>query len=49
MVPGKGNDSPPSVLAWEIPWTQEPGGLWSTELQRVVRNLATKRQLQISG
>ena len=24
-----------SILAWEIPWLEEPGGLQSTELQRV--------------
>ena len=24
-----------STLAWEIPWTEEPGGLQSTGLQRV--------------
>ena len=24
-----------SVLAWEIPWTEEPGGLQSVESQRV--------------
>ena len=24
-----------SILAWEIPWTEEPGGLQSPELQRV--------------
>ena len=24
-----------SILAWRIPWTEEPGGLQSTELQRV--------------
>ena len=24
-----------SILAWEIPWTEEPGGLLSTGLQRV--------------
>ena len=24
-----------SVLAWRIPWTEEPGGLWSTGSQRV--------------
>ena len=24
-----------SIPAWEIPWTEEPGGLQSTELQRV--------------
>ena len=24
-----------SILAWKIPWTEEPGGLQSMELQRV--------------
>ena len=24
-----------SILAWEIPWTEEPGGLQSKGLQRV--------------
>ena len=24
-----------SVLAWETPWTEEPGGLWFMESQRV--------------
>ena len=24
-----------SIFAWRIPWTEEPGGLWSIELQRV--------------
>ena len=24
-----------SILAWEIPWTEEPGGLWSMGSQRV--------------
>ena len=23
------------ILAWEIQWTEEPGGLWSMKLQRV--------------
>ena len=27
-----------SILAWRIPWTEEPGGLWSTGLQRVKHN-----------
>ena len=27
-----------SILAWGIPWTEEPGGLWSIELQRVRHN-----------
>ena len=25
----------PSILAWEIPWTEEPGGLQSTGLQEL--------------
>ena len=24
-----------SILAWRIPWTEEPGGLQSTGLQRI--------------
>ena len=24
-----------SILAWEIPWTEEPGGLQSTGSQRI--------------
>ena len=24
-----------SILAWRIPWTEEPGGLQSVELQRI--------------
>ena len=35
-----------SVLAWEIPWTEEPGGLWSMGLQRVLLNLVTSQQQQ---
>ena len=31
-----------SILAWRIPWTEEPGGLQSLELQRAGHNLATK-------
>ena len=27
-----------SILAWRTPWTEEPGGLQSTELQRVEHN-----------
>ena len=41
-IPGEGNDNPLSILAWEIPWTEEPGGLQSVGLQRVRYNLATK-------
>ena len=31
-----------SILAWESPWTEEPGGVQSMESQRVGRNRATK-------
>ena len=31
-----------SILAWEIPWTEEPGGLQSMGSQRVRHDLATK-------
>ena len=30
-----------SILAWRIPWTEEPGGLWFMRLQRVGYNQAT--------
>ena len=33
-----------SILAWRIPWTEEPGGLQSMGSQRVRRDLATKQQ-----
>ena len=32
------------TLAWEIPWTEELGRLWSRGLQRVRHNLATEQQ-----
>ena len=36
----------PSILAWRIPWTEEPGGLQSMGSQRVRHNLATKQEQQ---
>ena len=33
-----------SILAWEVPWTQEPGRLQSMGSQRIQCNLATKQQ-----
>ena len=36
-----------SILAWGIPWTEEPGGLQSMGLQRVRHDLATKPPPQI--
>ena len=41
LIPGLGNPleegmaTHPSVLAWRIPWTEEPGGLQSMGSQRV--------------
>ena len=35
-----------SILAWEVPWTEEPGGLHSMGLQRVGHNLVTKQQIE---
>ena len=32
-----------SIRAWEIPWTEEPGGLQPMGLQRIGHNLATKQ------
>ena len=34
----------PSILAWEIPWAEEPGGLQSMGSQRVRHDLAAKHQ-----
>ena len=43
-IPGLGNPleedlaTPSSVLDWKIPWTEEPGGLQSMGLQRVIHD-----------
>ena len=39
---GKEMETHSSILAWEILWTEEPGGLQSMGSQRVRHNLATK-------
>ena len=33
-----------SILAWEIPWTEEPGGLQSIESQRAGHNWSNLAQ-----
>ena len=40
----KGMATHSRVLAWEIPWTKEAGGLQSLESQRFRHDLATKQQ-----
>ena len=34
-TPGEEMATCSSILAWKIPWTEEPGGLQSIESQRV--------------
>ena len=36
--PGTGNGNPPSILAWKIPWTEDPGMLQSKGSPRVKHN-----------
>ena len=38
----KGMATHSSILAWRIPWTEEPGGLQYIMSQRVGYDLATK-------
>ena len=46
----KGTATHSSILAWRMPWTEEPGGLQSMELQRVghVAAAAAAKSLQSS-
>ena len=37
-----------SILAWRIPWTEEPGGLQSTGSQRVGHNGTERRSLHFA-
>ena len=52
-IPGSGrppavvNGNHSSVLAWEIPWTEEPGRLQSVGLQRVRRDGAHTERKEI--
>ena len=33
-----------SILAWKMPWTEEPGGLQSMRSQRIKHNIVTEQQ-----
>ena len=35
-----------SILPWQVPWTEDPSGLQSMELQRAGHDLVTKLQQQ---
>ena len=37
-APGVGNGNHCSILAWEIPWTEKPGGLKCVGLQRIIHD-----------
>ena len=37
-----------SIPAWEIPWTEEPGGLQSMGSQRLGQDLVTKQQQNLA-
>ena len=37
-----------SILAWRIPWTEEPGGLQSMGSQRVRYDLVTEHEYTVS-
>ena len=41
---GGGHATHPSVLAWKIPWTEQPGGLQSMLSQRAGHDWATEQQ-----
>ena len=42
----KGLASHSSILAWRIPWTEEPGGLQSMGLQKVKSDWASNKHFQ---
>ena len=39
-----GTATPSSILAWRVPWTEEPGGLQSMGSERVGHDRVTKGQ-----
>ena len=46
---GKKMETHSSILAWEISWTERPGGLWSMGLQRVRHDLAIKSEREMAA
>jgi len=47
-LPEEGMATHSSILAWKIPWTEEPGRLWSMGSPRVGHNLVTKQEQQFT-
>ena len=49
---GEEMETHPSILAWRVPWTEEPGGLQSIGLHRVGHDgndLAQAQRLPVAG
>ena len=44
--PGEENGNPLCILAWKIPWMEEPDRPQSLRSQRVTHDLVTKQQQQ---
>ena len=42
--PGEGNGNPLNILAWRIPWAEDPGGLQSVGFQRVGHTWVTNTE-----
>ena len=48
LIPGSGrsprvgNATYYSILAWKIPWTEEPGGLWGSRELGITEHVCTK-------
>ena len=38
-----------SIIAWEIPWTEEPGGLRSMGLQRLGHDWVAEHDFAVNG
>ena len=47
--PGEGMATHSSILAWKIPWMEEPGGLQSMGLHRVRHDWTTNTFIVISS
>ena len=45
--PGEGNGNHSSILAWEIPWTEEPEGLQSMGSQKSQTQLSDQTTIYV--
>ena len=47
--PGEGMETHSSILAWKMPWTEEPGRLQSIESQRVRHKSSNRACMHTHG